>query len=167
MDPTIILPAVGTREPNAVTPRVHSTTDDPVVVGDIPASRLGLQPRPALLARLNRASQGTPVVLTGARGAGKTQLAATYARAKLADNWRLIAWVNARNSETLLAGLTAVADSTPGYRWGVPGRTRPTRARRSGTGWRLTGAFACWCSMTSRILVCCGRSYRPPGRPGY
>ena len=112
MDPTIILPAVGTREPNAVTPRVQSTTDDPVVVGDIPASRLGLQPRPALLARLNRASQGTPVVLTGASGAGKTQLAATYARAKLADNWRLIAWVNARNSETLRAGLTAVADAT-------------------------------------------------------
>ena len=49
------------------------------------------------------------MVLTGARGAGKTQLAATYARAKLADNWRLIAWVNARTSETLLAGLTAVA----------------------------------------------------------
>ena len=111
MDPTIILPAVGTREPNAVEPRVQSTTDDPVVVGDIPASRLGLQPRPALLARLNRASQGTPVVLTGARGAGKTQLAATYARAKLADNWRLIAWVNARNSETLLAGLAAVAEA--------------------------------------------------------
>ena len=90
---------------------MHSTTDDPVVVGDIPASRLGLQPRPALLAQLNRASQGTPVVLTGARGAGKTQLAATYARAKLADSWRLIAWVNARNSETLLAGLAAVAEA--------------------------------------------------------
>ena len=111
MDPTIILPAVGTREPNAVKPRVQSRADDPVIVGDIPASRLGLQPRPALLARLNRASQGTPVVLTGARGAGKTQLAAMYARAKLADSWRLIAWVNARSSETLLAGLTAVAEA--------------------------------------------------------
>ena len=111
MDPTIILPAVGTREPNAVKPRVHSTTDDPVIVGDIPASRLGLQPRPALLARLNRASQGTPVALTGARGAGKTQLAAAYARAKLADSWRLIAWVNARDSLTLQAGLTAVAEA--------------------------------------------------------
>jgi len=111
VDPTIILPAVGTREPNAVKPRVQSTTDAPVIVGDIPASRLGLQPRPALLARLNRASQGTPVMLTGARGAGKTQLAATYARAKLADNWRLIAWVNARNGETLLAGMTAVAEA--------------------------------------------------------
>jgi tetratricopeptide (TPR) repeat protein len=111
VDPTIILPAVGTREPNAAKPRVHSTTDDPVVVGDIPASRLGLQPRPVLLARLNRASQGTPVVLTGARGAGKTQLAAAYARAKLADSWRLIAWVNARDSLTLQAGLVAVAEA--------------------------------------------------------
>ena len=129
MDPTIILPAVGTREPNAVKPRVQSTTDDPVIVGDIPASRLGLQPRPALLARLNRASQGTPVVLTGARGAGKTQLAAAYARAKLADNWRLIAWVNARNSETLLAGLAAVAEAA-----GTIGRGFPAGPGRRGPG---------------------------------
>jgi tetratricopeptide (TPR) repeat protein len=112
VDPTIILPAVGTREPHAVEPRVQSMTDDLVIVGDIPATRLGLQPRPALLARLNQASQGTPVVLTGPRGAGKTQLAAAYARAKLAARWRLVAWVNARDSLTLLAGLAAVADAT-------------------------------------------------------
>ena len=129
-----------------------TTTDEQLVVGDIPAPPPGLQPRPALLAQLNRASQKPPVVLTGICGAGKTQLAATYARARLADSWRLIAWINARNSETLLAGLVAVAEA-PGYRPEVPGRTRPTRARRSGIGWRLTGAFACWCSMTWRILV--------------
>ena len=88
-----------------------TTTDEQVVVGDIPAPPPGLQPRPALLAQLNRASQKPPVVLTGIWGAGKTQLAATYARARLADSWRLIAWINARNSETLLAGLAAVAEA--------------------------------------------------------
>ena len=86
--------------------------NDQVVVGDIPAQRPGFQPRPALLAQLNRASQGPPVVLTGTRGAGKTQLAAAYARARLAGGWRLIAWVNARDSESLLAGLAAVAEAT-------------------------------------------------------
>ena len=85
---------------------------DQVVVGDIPALRPGLQPRPALLAQLNRASQGLPVLLTGTRGAGKTQLAAAYARARLADRWRLVAWVNARENESLLAGLAAVAEAT-------------------------------------------------------
>jgi tetratricopeptide (TPR) repeat protein len=64
-----------------------------------------------LLAQLNHASQGSPVVLTGISGVGKTQLAAAYARARLADNWRLIAWVNARDIETLLAGLVAVAEA--------------------------------------------------------
>jgi Tetratricopeptide repeat len=87
-------------------------TNDQVVVGDIPALRPGFQPRPALLAQLNRASQRSPVVLTGNSGVGKTQLAAACARARMAVNWRLIAWVNARDSETLLAGLAAVAEAT-------------------------------------------------------
>jgi Tetratricopeptide repeat len=89
----------------------RTMTDEQVVVGDIPAPPPGLQPRPALLAQLNRASQEPPVVLTGIRGAGKTHLAATYARAKLAARWRLVAWVNARDSLTLQTGLAAVADA--------------------------------------------------------
>src|SRR5690348_5321064 len=98
----VIQPAVGTREPYAV--ESPAQTADQIVVGDLPALRPGFQPRPALLAQLNRASPRPPVVLTGTLGAGKTQLAAAYARARLADNWRLIAWVNARDSEALLAG---------------------------------------------------------------
>lgn len=86
--------------------------NDFIFVGDIPALRHGLQPRPVLLARLDRAGLERPVVLTGSCGAGKTQLAAAYARAKLAARWRLVAWVNARDNETLRAGLTAVADAT-------------------------------------------------------
>ena len=99
------LAAAGTGEPYAVEPSARTTASDQVVVGDIPAQRPGFQPRPALLAKLNQAGQEPPVVvLTGARGVGKTQLAAAYARARLAGGWRLIAWVNARDSESLLAG---------------------------------------------------------------
>jgi len=112
VDPTVIIqPAGGTGERYAVEPPARATANEPVVVGEIPALRPGFQPRPALMAQLNRASQGAPVVLTGTCGVGKTQLAAAYARARLADSWRLIAWVNARDSETLLAGLAAVAEA--------------------------------------------------------
>ena len=87
--------------------------NDQVVVGDIPAQRHGFQPRPAVLRQLGQTGQGPPVVvLTGTWGVGKTQLAATYARARLAGGWRLIAWVNARDSQSLLAGLAAAAEAT-------------------------------------------------------
>jgi tetratricopeptide (TPR) repeat protein len=111
VDPTVIQPAASTRRPYAAVPPAR-TTNDQVIVGDIPALRLGFQPRPTLMAQLNRVSQEPPVVLTGAGGAGKTQLAAAYARAKLADRWRFIAWVNARDHETLGAGMAAVAEAT-------------------------------------------------------
>jgi len=69
--------AAVTGEPYAAESSARPTASDQVVVGDIPAQRPGFQPRPALLAKLNQASQEPQVVvLTGARGVGKTQLAA-------------------------------------------------------------------------------------------
>ena len=113
MDPTVIYQPAATREPHAAEPPARTIAYDQVVVGDIPAERPGLLPRAALLAQLNRTTQRSPVVvLTGTWGVGKTQLAAAYARARLASGWRLIAWVNARDSESLLAGLAAVAEAT-------------------------------------------------------
>jgi Tetratricopeptide repeat len=84
-----------------------------VVVGDIPQAPPGLLPRADLLVELDRASGPVVVVhsATEAPGVGTTQLAAAYARAKLADGWRLVAWVSAADRRVLRAGVAAVAEA--------------------------------------------------------
>ena len=84
-----------------------------VVVGDIPLEPPGFQPRVGVLARLDRTGDRATLIhtTTGLQGRGATQLAAAYARMKLAAGWRLVAWVNAGNTGSLLAGLATVAEA--------------------------------------------------------
>ena len=92
-----------------------------VVVGGIPREPPGFEPRDELLAELDRTPPGAPMVhvMTGMPGAGKTHLAAKYARIRLAAGRRLVAWVDARDEASLLAGLAAIADAA-----GLSGGTR-------------------------------------------
>ena len=99
--------------PQTQEPLPPEATDHQVVVGDIPMEPLGFQSRAGLLAELDRANARVSVIhaRTGQHGLGTTQLAAAYARAKLAAGWRLVAWVNSADTSSLLAGMAAVADA--------------------------------------------------------
>lgn len=84
---------------------------DQVVSGNIPHIPLAAQSREDLLRSLRLAGPGVPSIrsVTGMPGAGKTQVAAAYARECIDAGWRLVAWINAENTATVLSDLSLVA----------------------------------------------------------
>jgi tetratricopeptide (TPR) repeat protein len=121
-------------------PAAEDSSQVPVVVGQIPQQPVAFQPRIGLLAGLDGNLPGRVVVVravTGMRGVGKTQLAAEYARARLADGWRLVAWISAEDADEVLAGLAAVAAAL-----GLETRDRET-AGRAVRHWLETGGERC------------------------
>lgn len=99
--------------PPAAAWRDPATAGDggPVVVGNIPQRPAASRLRAGLLEQVTRpdARAAGVFALTGTRGAGKTQLAAAVARARIAGGWRLVAWVDAEDRRLMLAGLHQVA----------------------------------------------------------
>lgn len=83
------------------------------VVGELPGASPSFQERPELAELIGVFDAGGRVAvvcaLTGARGVGKTQLAAAYARQQAAAGCSLVAWVSAETTDTLIAGLDEVA----------------------------------------------------------
>jgi tetratricopeptide (TPR) repeat protein/pimeloyl-ACP methyl ester carboxylesterase len=86
--------------------------DGVIVVGSIPGKPTAFVTRETAdrLARVLDSSHVAVVcALTGMRGVGKTQLAAAYARSRVASVGGFVAWVNADTHGELLAGLAELA----------------------------------------------------------
>ncbi len=85
-----------------------------VIVGEIPREPPAFVKRETLAQLADAARSGQAAVVcavTGLRGVGKTQLAAAYARDRIARGCRLVGWVNAESRNSLLGDLARVAEA--------------------------------------------------------
>ena len=103
-----------------------------LVVGYVPRQLLYFQPRPQLQAQLDRTGLRVSAVqvVTGMSGVGKTQLTAAYTRARLEEGWRLVAWVDAANHQSLQRDLTRIVDVIGLADKATGGKTDPGRLLR-------------------------------------
>ncbi|MBF6207302.1 tetratricopeptide repeat protein [Nocardia gipuzkoensis] len=86
----------------------------PVVVGRVPAEPRHFVTRTQLQGLAERVAESQVTVVTGMPGAGKTQVAASYARSCLDSGVGLVGWVNAGSNDSLYAGLAEIA-----HRFGI------------------------------------------------
>jgi tetratricopeptide (TPR) repeat protein len=99
-----------------------------VVTGNIPWTPPHFV-EPLMLPRLLGEAGGSAIfAVTGQRGAGKTQLAAAYARQRSADGW-LVAWIDAETPELLANGIIGLADALGIGSADVPFETVARRVR--------------------------------------
>ena len=108
---TIVAPSGPVRV--AVPEPVPVSRPGQLMVGELPGAPLSFQDRPqvAELGQMFEAGARIAVVcaLTGARGVGKTQIAAAYAREQVIAGCPLVAWVSAETTDRLVADLAEVA----------------------------------------------------------
>ena len=116
--PTVI--DTGATQPPPAAPSSAQTRQDPtapvasggLVVGEIPRPPQGFVVRDTtqrVADALGAAEVAAVCALTGLRGVGKTQVAAAYARSRVAAGDGLVGWVNAESRDDLLAGLARIA----------------------------------------------------------
>jgi tetratricopeptide (TPR) repeat protein len=89
-------------------------TSDIRIVDSMPLCAPDFQPRPVQMAAIKAAigSRGWAVVtaVAGARGVGKTQLAAACCAEAIRAGWPVVVWVAAQSEASILAGLAELAD---------------------------------------------------------
>lgn len=82
-----------------------------IVTGNIPWAPPQFVPPLRLPQLVDERDSSAIFAINGQRGVGKTQLAAAYARQRIADGWWLVAWIEAETQESLSIGILELADA--------------------------------------------------------